>query len=122
MYKRQAQFYTLDPETREISLFAPYEQAVGSSVGSDCRLGGGRDLIAQDGKYYFVATIRNASHVYCLEQTGEIRPVYTQEGSVDCMDVQDGKLYFVGMQDMKLQEVYAWDEAKHCLLYTSRCV
>ena len=107
-----AQFYTLDPETREVSLFAPYEQAVGSSVGSDCRLGGGRDLIAQDGKYYFVATIRNASHVYCLEQTGEIRPVYTQEGSVDCMDVQDGKLYFVGMQDMKLQEVYAWDEAK----------
>ena len=70
-----AQFYTLDPETREVSLFAPYEQAVGSSVGSDCRLGGGRDLIAQDGKYYFVATIRNASHVYCLEQTGEIRPV-----------------------------------------------
>lgn len=107
-----AQFYTLDPETREVSLFAPYEQAVGSSVGSDCRLGGGRDLIAQDGKYYFVATIRNASHVYCLEQTGEIRPVYTQEGSVDCMDVRDGKLYFVGMQDMKLQEVYAWDEAK----------
>ena len=107
-----AQFYTLDPETREVSLFAPYEQAVGSSVGSDCRLGGGRDLIAQDGKYYFVATIRNASHVYCLEQTGEIRPVYTQEGSVDCMDVQDGKLYFVGMQDMKLQEVDAWDEAK----------
>ena len=107
-----AQFYTLDAETREVSLFAPYEQAVGSSVGSDCRLGGGRDLIAQDGKYYFVATIRNASHVYCLEQTGEIRPVYTQEGSVDCMDVRDGKLYFVGMQDMKLQEVYAWDEAK----------
>ena len=31
---------------------------------------------------------------------------------MDCMDVQDGKLYFVGMQDMKLQEVYAWDEAK----------
>ena len=105
------QFYTLEPATGEVSLLAPYEEAVGSSVGSDCRLGGGRDLIVQDGKCYFVTTIRNASHVYCLEHTGDIRPVYTQEGSVDCIDVAGGTLYFIGMQDMKLQELYAWDEA-----------
>ena len=106
-----AQFYTLEPATGEISLLAPYEEAVGSSVGSDCRLGGGREWVAQDGKLYFVATIRNASQVFCLEANGDIRPVYTQEGSVDCIDVAGGTLYFIGMQDMKLQELYAWDEA-----------
>ena len=106
-----AQFYTLDPATGEVTLLAAYEDAIGSSVGSDCRLGGGREMLVQDGKLYFVATIRNASHVYCLDQSGKICPVYTQEGSVDCMDVGDGKLYFIGMQDMKLQEVYAWDQA-----------
>ena len=105
------QFYTLEPATGEISLLAPYEEAVGSSVGSDCRLGGGREWVAQDGKLYFVATIRNASQVFCLEENGDIRPVYTQEGSVDCIDVAGGTLYFIGMQDMKLQELYAWDEA-----------
>ena len=105
------QFYTLEPATGEISLLAPYEEAVGSSVGSDCRLGGGREWVAQDGKLYFVATIRNASQVFCLEANGDIRPVYTQEGSVDCIDVAGGTLYFIGMQDMKLQELYAWDEA-----------
>ncbi len=104
-----AQFYTLDPRTGEVALLAPYEEAVGSSVGSDCRLGGGREWVVQEGKLYFTATIRNASQVFCLEQDGAIRPVYAQEGSVDCIDVQDGVLYFVGMQDMGLQEVYAWD-------------
>ncbi len=105
------QFYTLEPATGEVSLLAPYEEAVGSSVGSDCRLGGGREWVAQDGKLYFVATIRNASQVFCLEANGDIRPVYTQEGSVDCIDAAGGTLYFIGMQDMKLQELYAWDEA-----------
>ena len=105
------QFYTLEPATGEVSLLAPYEEAVGSSVGSDCRLGGGQEWVAQDGKLYFVATIRNASQVFCLEKNGDIRPVYTQEGSVDCIDAAGGTLYFIGMQDMKLQELYAWDEA-----------
>ena len=31
---------------------------------------------------------------------------------MDCLDVANGTLYFIGMQDMKLQEIYAWDEAK----------
>ncbi|MGI6254844.1 MAG: S9 family peptidase [Acutalibacter sp.] len=110
-----AQFYTLDPATGEVTLLAAYEDAIGSSVGSDCRLGGGRELVVQGGKLYFVATIRNASQVYCLEQSGEIRPVFTREGSVDCIEVADGKLYFIGMQDMKLQEVYQWEESAQTL-------
>ena len=104
-----AQFYTLDPATKEVSLLAPYEDAVGSSVGSDCRLGGGDEWTVSGDKLYFTATIRNASQVFCLEQTGDIRPVYTREGSVDCIALQGGALYFVGMQDMGLQEVYRWD-------------
>ena len=106
------QFYILDPASRDMSLLAPYEDAVASSVGSDCRLGGGDSWLVFGGKFYFIATIRNASQVFCLEESGEIRPVYTQEGSVDCLDVADGTLYFIGMQDMKLQEIYAWDETK----------
>ncbi len=105
------QFYTIDPATGEMSLLAPYEDAIGSSVGSDCRLGGGQAWLVYQGKFYFTATIRNASQVFCLEPSGDIRPVYTQEGSVDCMDIANGQLYFIGMQDMKLQELYRWDLA-----------
>ncbi len=60
-------------------------------------------------KLYFVTTLGGASQVYCLEEAGEIRPVYTQAGSVDCIDAAEGSLYFVGMQDGKLQELYRWD-------------
>lgn len=105
------QFYTIDPATGEMSLLAPYEDAIGSSVGSDCRLGGGQAWLVYQGKFYFTATIRNASQVFCLEPSGDIRPVYTQEGSVDCMDIANSQLYFIGMQDMKLQELYRWDLA-----------
>ena len=104
-----AQFYTLDPASGEVALLAPYEDALGSSVGSDCRLGGGREWVQEGDKLYFVTTLGGASQVYCLEEAGEIRPVYTQAGSVDCIDAAEGSLYFVGMQDGKLQELYRWD-------------
>lgn len=102
------QFYLLSSKTGEVSLFAPFEQAVGSSVGSDCRLGGGKSWEISDGRLYFTATIRNASHIYCLDKNGRPEPVFTQEGSVDCMDIQGDTLYFVGMQNMKLQEIYSY--------------
>ena len=92
-----AQFYTLNPASGEVALLAPYEDALGSSVGSDCRLGGGREWVQEGDKLYFVTTLGGASQVYCLEEAGEIRPVYTQAGSVDCIDAAEGSLYFVGM-------------------------
>ena len=93
-----AQFYTLDPQTREVALLCPYEDALGSSVGSDCRLGGGDAWTVHNGKLYFTATIRNASHLYALDQAGTISPVYTGEGSVDCLCLLGDTPYFVGMQ------------------------
>ena len=102
-----AQFYLLNPETGNIRLFAPYEQAVGSSVGSDCRLGGGESMRTQGMNLYFIATIRNASQLFVLRESGAIEPVYEREGSVDCFDLSGDALYFVGMQDMRLQEIYA---------------
>lgn len=106
-----ARFYTLDPETASVTLFADFDDAVGSSVGSDCRLGGGKSFRMDNGKLYFIATIRNASHVLCLDENGTITPVFEQEGSVDCFDVCDGKLTFIGMQNMALQEIYTYETA-----------
>ena len=104
-----ARFYTLDAESGVVTLFADFDDAVGSSVGSDCRLGGGKSIRTDNGKLYFTATLRNASHVLCLDETGTITPAFEQEGSVDCFDVRDDKLTFVGMQNMNLQEIYTFD-------------
>ncbi|MBQ2667318.1 MAG: S9 family peptidase [Clostridia bacterium] len=104
-----ARFYTLDPADGAVSLFADFDDAVGSSVGSDCRLGGGKSIRMDGGKLYFTATLRNASHVLCLDAAGTITPVFEQEGSVDCFDVRENKLTFIGMQNMALQEIYTYD-------------
>lgn len=101
-----AQFYRLSAETGAVELFAPFEEAVGSSVGSDCRLGGGAYLRQDGDTLYFTATLRNASHILSLDRSGAIAPAFEREGSVDCFDVRDGALWFIGMQDMRLQEIY----------------
>ena len=93
-----------------MSLLAPYEDAVGSSVGSDCRLGGGDEWTVSGDKLYFTATIRNASQVFCLEKTGDIRPVYTREGSVDCVALQGGRpVLRGGCRTCSSRKVYRWD-------------
>ena len=54
----------------------------------------------------FTATLRNASHILSLDRSGAIAPAFEREGSVDCFDVRDGALWFIGMQDMRLHEIY----------------
>lgn len=104
-----AMFYQLNPETGEVKLLASYEDAVGSSVGSDCRYGGGKSICLYRNIVYFITTLFNRSVIYALHAKGEITPVYDTEGSVDAIDLAKGRLYFTGMQDMRLQELYACD-------------
>lgn len=90
-------------------LFADYEDSIGSSVGSDCRYGGGKSVQIYGDKLYFITTVYNRSVVYALDKDGHISSVYDNEGSVDAIAIAKGKLYFIGMQDMRLQEVYCFD-------------
>ena len=70
-----AQFYTLNPASGEAALLAPYEDALGSSVGSDCRLGGGREWVQEGDQLSFVTTLGGASQVYRLHAARELRHV-----------------------------------------------
>lgn len=100
------EFYVLNPQTKELELFAHYEDAIGSSVGSDCRYGGGDSVKAYGDKIYFITTLYNKSVLCMLDKDGNITPVYDQEGSVDCFTIVKDRIYFIGMQDLRLQEVY----------------
>lgn len=103
-------FYLLDPVSGEMTLLASYEDdAIGSTVGSDCRFGGGKSICLYKDMVYFITTLFNRSVVYSLDESGTIQPVYEAEGSVDAIDFAQDQLYFVGMQDMHLQELFAYD-------------
>ncbi|MGN0907421.1 MAG: prolyl oligopeptidase family serine peptidase, partial [Bullifex sp.] len=87
-------------------LLKKWGQAIGSSVGSDVRLGGGPDVV-RDGEYlYFTSTEEYMSNIFRLDASGNVERVTDLEGSVDSFDVHDGHVVFAGLQGQRLQELY----------------
>lgn len=103
-----SKFYMYDTNLRTMTLFADYEESLGSSVGSDCRYGGGSFKKLYRDAFYFTTTIRNASHIYCLDHTGTITPIWEEEGSVDCFDIIADTIMSVAMLQGRLQEIYSY--------------
>ena len=103
--------YRLDPLACTLDVVREEQYNMYSSVGSDCRYGGGRESGVRDGKLYHTTTREGCSHLYCLSPNGESTPVVTKEGSIDCIAVseQADEALLVAMYDGKLQELYAAD-------------
>ena len=102
-----AQFYFL--KKSKLELFAANEDSLWGSVGSDCRLGGGKSSCLYQDKYYFITTRKHEAHIYALAKQGDIQPVLELSGSVDAFDISDKGLIFIGMQEDLLQELYQMD-------------
>ncbi len=103
-------FYTLDLESKALTLVLEHDASVGSSVGSDSRYLGGAQTKFVDDKYYFVSTINEGSQLQCLDENHNLSTVVKFVGSIDCFDIKDGKIAFVALKDGKLQEVYIQEE------------
>ncbi|WP_372589084.1 S9 family peptidase [Fervidobacterium pennivorans subsp. shakshaketiis] len=100
-------FYVLDISTQRVELITPdFDLDIGNSVNSDCRYGRNR-IVKVDGKYlYFVSTQWHDSQLFKLDISGNIEQLTFETGSVDGFDVANGRIFFVGLRNMKLQELY----------------
>jgi len=94
--------------SKDPQLLSPpdYDKSLWNSVGTDVRLGGGRSSFVDCGKYYFITTEDDSSYVNSIDATGKIEKVVREKGSVDCFDVRDGLIFFVGLRAQNLQEIY----------------
>ncbi|MBQ1410319.1 MAG: S9 family peptidase, partial [Oscillospiraceae bacterium] len=99
--------YTLDPADGKIEVLRREEYNMYNSVGSDCRLGGGRQMVGTPEGLYHLTTREGYAVLHLLKPDGEDVPVYTGAGAMDCFDVANGKLLCVGLYDMRLQELYS---------------
>ena len=101
--------WLVDPDTGTLSVLREEEFGYYSSVGSDCRLGGGRALAEREGSLYHITTRRCSSHLYRLDADGSDTPVLEKDGSIDMIAADEGTdtLLLVAMYDMRLQELYA---------------
>ncbi|WP_448535646.1 S9 family peptidase [Pseudothermotoga sp.] len=100
-------FYSLDPSSGQVVLLTPdFDASLHNSVNSDCRFGSNRTFKV-DGKYlYFVSTQWHDAQLYRIDGSGRIEQLTFNKGSVDGFDVLSGKIFFVGLRNMKLQEIY----------------
>ncbi|WP_448521213.1 S9 family peptidase [Pseudothermotoga sp.] len=100
-------FYSLDLSSGQVELLTPdFDASLYNSVNSDCRFGSNRTFRV-DGKYlYFVSTQWHDAQMYRIDSSGRIEQLTFNKGSVDGFDVLNGKIFFVGLKNMKLQEIY----------------
>ncbi len=104
---QNAQIYFLE-DGNQVS-WCSDDISMGSSVGSDCRLGGGQSLYSCDYGIAFTTTERYSSYINTLTLDGNRVILPMKTGSVDCFDkAADGTLYFIGMRDNRLQELYSY--------------
>ena len=104
-----AKFYTVSPADKKVALFADPDRAANNSVGSDCRLGGGRGFKILDGTIYSIFTLDNTSYLCRMDGDGSVHPLTADKGSIDCFDIVGDRALFIGMREMRLQELYGFD-------------
>ena len=74
-----AQVFVMDPETGDLRLLRAENESMYSSVGSDCRLGGGESFGSFGGSLYHITTRWGNSHLYRLDPDGTSTPVLEKE-------------------------------------------
>ena len=101
--------YELDPASGDLRVLRREEYNLYNSVGSDCRLGGGRDAVPAGDRLFHLATREGDCLLYRLDPDGSDTPVVTKPGSIDCFDLSGDEALLIALYDMKLQELYRCD-------------
>ena len=83
------------------------DEAPGSNVGSDCRLGGGQSLKVEGDALYYTVCSHTDTQLLRIAMDGGTQVLAQGQGSIDCFDVQDGRVLAVAMRGLRLQEIYA---------------
>ena len=103
--------YTVDPASGALSVLRTEEYNMYSSVGSDCRYGGGRAAQAKGDVLYHLTTREGDSLLYALNRDGDSTPVVTKPGSIDAFSVSEhhNTALLIALYDNCLQELYEAD-------------
>ena len=101
--------YQLDVERGEISCLLDTENHIGSSaVMTDVIYGSGRQVLFSDEAVLAVHTDRYADEILRIDEHGNAA-VLSWPGAIQAIEMVNGQLWLIGLQDQKLQELYSWD-------------
>lgn len=101
-------FYTFSEE--KPVLFKSWGESIGSSVGTDVKLGGGESVLTdfKNNRLLFISTSEYSSNIYSLSEDGNIERLTNLEGEISEIALDDDKnVNYISLQGKKLQEVYS---------------
>lgn len=100
-------FYLVRLQDGSKELLTPdFDSPTWSSVGSDCRYGGGRGMVMDGGYLYFTTTEGESSYLNRIAGSGSIEKLSHEPGSIDAFSIQDGDILMIALRDLNLQELY----------------
>ncbi|MBC7087472.1 MAG: S9 family peptidase [Tissierellales bacterium] len=88
------------------------DEGIGNSVGSDCRYGSSRYFKVDGDLLYFISTSGYNSFINKLDLDGKLEKITEPNGSIDDFDVVENKVFFSGLRDINLQELYVLDSCE----------
>lgn len=110
-------FFTVNIQTGKMELLADLDTSLGSSVGCDCRYGGGSAVKAGEDCLYHLETVGFYSVIKKLDAQGVSTTVSPEvHGSVDCFDQAGGVFYYIGIRNHGLQEIYSYADGQETKL------
>ncbi|HSH36226.1 S9 family peptidase [Schnuerera sp.] len=89
-----------------------FDYSLWNSVGADIRYGNNTTMKVDKKYLYFTTTEYNSSYINRIDRTGNIEKLTIEKGSVDGFDVLDGEISFIGLRELKLQELYKLENYK----------
>ena len=92
--------------------------SIGSSIGSDCKYGGGTAYKVVGNDFYYLSTRGYSSYLFKLSGGKETKVSPEVSGYIDSFDIKDGKAIYVAVRNMGLQEIHTLDLATG----TEKCI
>lgn len=96
----------VDMKNCEQRIVASPRLSISNTIVADSRYGGGYLFKSVNDKLYFVVTKDYSSQLYIMDENYNMEQLTNDEGSVDLFDVCGDNILFVGLRNMRLQEVY----------------
>lgn len=87
-----------------------FDYSMWNSVGSDCRYGYSKSTVIDNEYLYFVSTNGFNSYINRIDEDGNIERLTKSNGSIDGFHVLDGKIKFIGLRGINLQELYSLEK------------
>lgn len=100
-------FYTIDLETGKMNLLHEHNHhCIGSTVGTDSKLGAGASWKVMEDRLYYITTVDQYSYIDALDLVCGGTERLTGPGAVEFLDADAGKLVYLAFKEDRIGELY----------------